>query len=272
MGPLSGAGNPDRYVLHEGRIYIFASDACKATFLRNPAAFLVRRVERPRPDRELGSRARILLGKAIESAGGEKRLMSLKSLRLTYKVTYGSGAQEASGQREIVLGFPGTMRFQEKWSEIPYGWLARKRDGFEFGRDGAYRVEAIVLWYMRREMYQHPLALLHAWRQGAALVGSISSEGGINRVTLIVDGTSNTLGIDSDTGRIVDASFSRMGSAGMIEYRESYSDYRDVEGLRVPFGLKASINGQAVSNPRVVCESARVNVTEDLKSLQHVSR
>lgn len=37
MGPLSGQGDPDRFTVHDGRIYIFSSDGCRAGFLKDPA-------------------------------------------------------------------------------------------------------------------------------------------------------------------------------------------------------------------------------------------
>lgn len=43
MGPLAGLGNPDRFLVHEGRIYIFASDGCRSSFQKAPARFLAPR-------------------------------------------------------------------------------------------------------------------------------------------------------------------------------------------------------------------------------------
>ena len=40
MGPLSDAGDVQRFEVANDRLYIFASDACRASFLKEPAAFL----------------------------------------------------------------------------------------------------------------------------------------------------------------------------------------------------------------------------------------
>lgn len=40
MGILSGKGSPGRFAIHEGRIYIFASDSCLATFMKDPSRVL----------------------------------------------------------------------------------------------------------------------------------------------------------------------------------------------------------------------------------------
>jgi len=40
MGPLSDAGDVQRFEVVNDRLYIFASDACRASFLKEPAAFL----------------------------------------------------------------------------------------------------------------------------------------------------------------------------------------------------------------------------------------
>lgn len=36
MGPLSGAGSPKLHAVHDGRIYIFASGACRQAFTKDP--------------------------------------------------------------------------------------------------------------------------------------------------------------------------------------------------------------------------------------------
>src|SRR5687768_16642275 len=35
-------GNPSNYVVHDGKIYIFASDNCRALFLKTPAKYMPR--------------------------------------------------------------------------------------------------------------------------------------------------------------------------------------------------------------------------------------
>ena len=37
MGPLSGTGDPDNFLVHDGKIYVFASDACRESFKKDPA-------------------------------------------------------------------------------------------------------------------------------------------------------------------------------------------------------------------------------------------
>ena len=37
-GGPPGSGDPDRFLVHEGRIYIFASESCRESFARNPAS------------------------------------------------------------------------------------------------------------------------------------------------------------------------------------------------------------------------------------------
>ncbi len=39
MGALSGKGNPARYVVDSGKLYFFASDSCRTTFLKSPETF-----------------------------------------------------------------------------------------------------------------------------------------------------------------------------------------------------------------------------------------
>ena len=40
MGPLSGIADPDRWIVYEGRIYIFSSRECQNGFLKTPERYL----------------------------------------------------------------------------------------------------------------------------------------------------------------------------------------------------------------------------------------
>ena len=68
MGPLSGRGSPDRFLVHDGRIYIFASDPCRDGFAKNPAACFDPDVARPQPSAAAIARGRELLGKGRRRA------------------------------------------------------------------------------------------------------------------------------------------------------------------------------------------------------------
>jgi len=55
MGPLSGKGSAERFAVHQGRIYVFASDQCLATFNAAPDRF-TDRVGLPEPPASPSSR------------------------------------------------------------------------------------------------------------------------------------------------------------------------------------------------------------------------
>src|SRR5262245_46556699 len=40
MGPLSGQGSPDRFFVHDKRIYLFASESCRNAFKAAPEKFI----------------------------------------------------------------------------------------------------------------------------------------------------------------------------------------------------------------------------------------
>lgn len=56
MGPPGGVCSPDRWLVHEGRIYLFASDSCRSSFARDPGRFLVDADPEPQGDARITHR------------------------------------------------------------------------------------------------------------------------------------------------------------------------------------------------------------------------
>ena len=74
MGPLSGEGRTDLFGVHDGRIYIFASEACRTTFLANPDNLLEKPDAVAAGGRDADRRGRALLDQAIDAIGGASKI------------------------------------------------------------------------------------------------------------------------------------------------------------------------------------------------------
>ncbi len=74
-----------------------------------------------------------------------------------------------------------------------------------------------------------------------------------------LDGDTNALGIDPETGQILSIAYrgtTFMGAPGEVE--QHYSDFREVDGLMLPFASSTTFNGEPMLTGTV--ESTEVDV------------
>lgn len=271
MGPLTGYGAPERYDVHEGRIYLFASDACRDRFRSNPERF----VDRPDPlpaGLEADSvRVRLLLDKAVEAFGGAERLDSLKSFRVKLNIAQTHNDQVYRHTRETIVAFPASCRLIEDYGTAVYGWTLSGGRGWELD-DSSRAVDPLVRDFMVRQVYRHPLVILKAWRrgEGRAIHQGPDSAGGIpvENIAFAHAGATTVLHISPESGQIVAASFRGRSGPGIGEVTREYSDFREVDGLLVPYGLTTRFEGEVAADVEVVCDYWKFDQPGDWESLK----
>jgi len=166
MGPLSGRGAADRFVVHDGRIYVFASDGCRAGFLEAPG----KHVDRDDPPLEGDARAlergRELLALALRGLGGAERVDAARAVSIVKEGTQESGGRTYRTRTAEIWRFPDDLRTESAWDDKNFVTVATPADAFT-GRDemeplpGPGRVE------LRRQMGREALWLLrHRGAQG----------------------------------------------------------------------------------------------------------
>ena len=117
MGPLSGAGDPDRFYVHARRIFIFASESCRNTFKAAPEKFIDTADVPPSGSEAERARGQVLIKKALEGFGGASRIDSLTSLEVRIRLIYKQEEKETVGTRTTIFHFPGKYRVEEVWGK-----------------------------------------------------------------------------------------------------------------------------------------------------------
>lgn len=262
MGSLSGEGNPDRYFVFDKRIYIFASEQCRNTFKSNPKNYIEAPDAPPVGSESERRRARELIGLALKGFGGEMRVDGVKNVQTKFKIVYKQGDKETVGEQVVTMAFPNLYREEEKWGESRYvnvlmsGGSAQATNKFFRERESEFK-EAL-----EREMHHHPLAILKA-RRSPGFVAFAAGNGKVGEadvefLSVGVMGATTMLAIDRGSGRVLQVSY-RGRNGGYGEIVKVFSDFREVDGLSLPFKTDRSFNGKLSASPLVVTESIVVN-------------
>jgi hypothetical protein len=113
-----------------------------------------------------------------------------------------------------------------------------------------------------KEIKRRPLSILRARKSvNPAVSGSgKAGETAVEQVAVEIDHASYTLGIDPATGRILSLSARRRGPQGNFgEFVQSFSDFRTVGSLTLPFKITTTFNGQPWKEQSPTIEAITVN-------------
>jgi YHS domain-containing protein len=255
MGPVSGAGSPDRWFVHEGAIYLFASDACRNTFKADPARFIDRADDPPQGTDDDVKRARVLLERVIDALGGKARVAGLERLERHYQLTYVGEGDTTQVERTRVIEFPDTYRLEDDYGEYKDGWSLRGSEGFLAWKADRPVAES-VRGYMVRQFHRDPIVILKAWQRGEALAvaagsGSVAGRT-VDFVLVAAAGATTRFAIDRQTHHVIETSHRGRGQSGIGEVVKRYDSFLDRDGVTFAFEEKTSFDGVPLENPRVM--------------------
>ncbi|MBL8899443.1 MAG: hypothetical protein JNM84_17535 [Planctomycetes bacterium] len=248
MGPLSGRGSSKIYALHDGRFYLFASEACRSGFLKAPEKMLDRPDERPKGDEAARAEGLKWIARAADAHGGAERIARVKALRWLVQKPDGLRSNDPD-ESKLVVRFPYDLAHAQRWGKSSYGELVLNQDGwFRTGEQSEPMAEVQRRASWRRAQTLPIFALRQASRPGFLAVagGEIELRGRkLREVHTFVDGCAVTLGIDEKSGRILLSRTRGRGptqTLGTLEIR--YDDFRSASGVVLPWHEEALFDGQ----------------------------
>lgn len=265
MGPTV-QGNPDLFTVHDGLIYIFGSPACLTAFKASPANFL-EPVATNAPvavSEESKRRGRALIEKAVEALGGAARLDGLAS----YQERGTTGSRTPQGVTEIktalLLHYPYKIRIERTLSFGTIATIITPEGGFYVLPRGGGELSEVQRAAYIKQLQTNPLAILRARRDPAfnAVVAGAgkAAEIEVEQVEVSGGGVSATLGIEPKTGRILSLTYRGRGDGGAYgKIVRTFSDFRAVGGLTLPFKIVGTFNGESEPSQTSTVESIVVN-------------
>ena len=276
MGGGTG-GNPSNYAVVDGKIYVFGSDSCRTRFLASPAKFIPR-VAPPMPaSPEAMTAGKALLAKAAAAHGGA-RVDAMTAYAEAAKAFLPAGRPGPPAGIRNMWSFPGGARSERTFSAggqpartMTVATLLTRRGVWNGVVDaarplpplnpaGVAETEMSFGWHLLPLLRDRVMEGSAVASLGRATIGGADVE----RVRFRRGGVDVTLNIDPISSRGHSVSFvgrNRDGEFGDVLV--TFSDYRDVSGVLVPFVEKGSFDGSPDEFWTRTLEKVEVNPSLD---------
>lgn len=262
MGSPTG-GNPDLYLVHNGRIYIFGSEDCQKAFKAAPEKYLeVPAPPKTPPTAEMIKRGQELIAKAVAALGGPK-LDQLTTLQR--KEQRGNEAKTT-----LLLAFPDAVRQETVRPNFTLVSVVSPSESFVIANNTARPMPEDNRDAIYNQLNHELIVLLRArTRSEFKAAGSGKAEAGVEYVDVELPSFTTSLGVDPATGRVVSQTYHGRGPGGVLgEIAISYSDFRNVDGISLPFKMVATFDGQPFPPLSATVESVTLNGQIDVSSFK----
>ncbi|MEM7479054.1 MAG: hypothetical protein AAF483_29065, partial [Planctomycetota bacterium] len=242
MGSMSGRGLGNLWHLHDSKLYVFASEACRKTFIKNPEQYLeVDDTAREFSSKEIDE-GKQAFASVIEAHGGADAIRELNVISRLFQEQVKAGTATYDHLEKWTFDFgKSTFSTWDSWNDLVYiqtmtpsdrYFATRQRKGMAEQRRpmfGAAQREATRI--RNRQL----VVILKAMQRDDFRVAAISRDNlGRQRLLTEFDGCSNILTIDQDTGLVIAISYRGRGPQMSYGLRTDWlSDYEKVASVQL---------------------------------------
>lgn len=257
MGPGSGRGSPDRFWVHDGRIFVFASEPCRESFKKDPAAHFDPDEAPVEGDAAALKAGREWIDRAVAAHGGAKAIDGMQRLALIDQ--WEEQGQDGPTQRvrALMCSFPDDFCLQEAWGDWESKTVVRKAECFAWYTGGQTEDEhASARRDLERRLARQPLLILRARTRPdfRAVVESVKQDDplALAYVSVSFAGTRTKLGLDPRTGAILELHYRGRGprsTYGPMKrlYASTTMDGKPVtasKGVTIPHEVEVEFDGK----------------------------
>ena len=265
-------GNPADYVVHDGKIYIFGSDICHKLFVGN----LEKYIPRPRPampsSPDAVARGRALLDKAAAAHGG-----AALDAATSYVETITTMQNRPTGAVAVVTRnlwrFPDAGRTERtvpmNAGPVTLATVVTSSAAWGIGMNGQVTPMLPALRSAAEAQAGRRLLPIlkkrHDAEAAVAALGPTAVDGvAVERVRVVSGAIDVTVNIDAASGRVQSFAYVDRGDTGQYgSIVVAFQDYRNVEGVMIPFTESATFDGTPSAALSRTLDSAQLNVRLD---------
>lgn len=265
MGALAGIGDARRYAVQDGRYWFFASDGCKATFLKDPAARIETDDAIPTGTAEQIAAGRASMDRLVAWAGGMEKLKSLKSHRATSSKTETVSEKVQVETREVAIGFPDRYYTRESWNEYWWSTVRNANSGAMATSKGHETIANSRRHAFDRTMARHLVVILKAYADNSGLVVVGDGEGmvgdtAVEFVKVSLHNATSRLAIEKSTGRPVQMTFHGRDTTSAIgDSVRTFTKYATVDGVTLPTAYTVNFSGKELASAGVAFDGFEAN-------------
>ncbi len=272
MGPLSGAGSTSIFTVLKDKLYIFASQECKNTFLKRNEELIETDDPVPAPSMEDVEKGKTLLAGVLLAHGGADKFNSVSSYGESYSKEIEYQNTNVKVSDVSVYSFPGKYRIDNYWDKYKWARILNGSKGI-FSENPDSRIMDDSQIRAAKKVAAHNLFyLLKSASAGNGIIYSAGkSEFAGNSyevINIYAEGTLHSLLINKN-GRIYGVQYTGRGPGLFIGRIENYySDYKVVDGIILPATITTLFNNMPVPSLTKTASDISVNkqYTEDFFS------
>ncbi|MFT5731409.1 MAG: YHS domain-containing protein [Planctomycetota bacterium] len=244
MGALSGLGSPAIRAMHRGRLYFFASEACREEFLVAPERCLAPLYDEFLPPAGAVD-GREAWARTLSWLGGPP--LEKANIVWTQDRDVSFGGVEHTTTRLVRIGPLGSYRTESAYDRENY---VQEIAGAAGGRfiDPLYGSYAMVKSQERalvRESQEDVLAVAMHYDPERDRVVALE-KGPRTLLILSVNGIVHRLETEAESGAILSHEYLAFDPEhGLAPVRTDYEDWENVKGLRLPFRWRRSMGREA---------------------------
>lgn len=191
--------------------------------------------EETKPDAASVARGKQLLDQVREALGGEK-LASIKDVDYTADVDIASPAGTMKGTQHNIFLLPSSLRQEVNLPFAKQTVYSDGRSGWIVAPQGTQAMPPPVLKQVQGETFRLLYRLVGSDKAAYAAENTVElSDGQGNRVRMVVD---------PKTGLPLKLSYETAGMNGPAQVEETFSAWRDVNGIKVPFERTVTQDGK----------------------------
>jgi len=271
MGPLSGLGDARRYAVHDGRIYFFSSDGCRAGFLKDPGAHIETDDPMPFGSNDQVLQGRATLNKVVAWAGGAERIRAISTYRAIAARKEMQGEKEWAVTNETAISFPDKYFQKEAWNESWFSTMSGPEGGATASRRGQERIATSRCRAFNRAMARWPVVILKAHVDGspkADCPGLILISDGeavldgtpVEFVKVWLNGAASRLTVDKASGQLLQLSFRGRDSTMKVGNSvRRFTKFATVAGLTLPTEYTVTFESKELVSAAAKIDSFEIN-------------
>ncbi|MBS1715262.1 MAG: hypothetical protein JST30_13090 [Armatimonadetes bacterium] len=256
MGALTGKGSPDRFAVVNGKLFFFASDGCRTTFMASKDKYFASVGRRPAVRAVDKEAASSVFSKALKAHGG-RSLRALKGLFWTLETPYKEDGLDKVWKTNWSFLAKDRYAHWEEWDKGRLFFVVNGKKAAEGKPGEVYGVHPGELRALDAMFTRHPVGILLG--NGAGVLTPLKAGKGwtMAKGDIVFDVT-----LDDETSRIRSISYHDRAAGPVADVVVEYSDYVQVEGAWLPTVSRSKVDDGEWSAPRRITYRANAGVPQ----------